>query len=107
MASREKADRAKIFAPFDALRGFREALAAKERIIVPRIELSEEAREELDRKVRNIQKSDMVTVVYFHGGDYIKTTGIVSRLDVNCRFLQIVNTKIPFDDIYDIQGEQF
>lgn len=107
MASNEKADRAKIFAPFDALRGFREALAAKEYILVPRIELSEEAKEELDRKIQEIQKSDMVTVVYFHNGDYIKTTGMVSKLDVNCRFLQIVNTKIPLDDICDIQGGKF
>lgn len=107
MASNKKADRAKIFAPFDALRGFREALAAKEHIAVPRIELSEEAKDELDRKIREIQMSAMVTVVFFHSGDYVKTTGMVSRLDVNCRFLQIVNTKIPLDDIYDIQGEKF
>lgn len=34
--------RAKIFAPFDALKGFREALRAKERVIVPKRELAED-----------------------------------------------------------------
>lgn len=103
MASNKKADRAKIFAPFDALRGLREALAAKEHIVVPRMELSEEAKEELDRKIKEIQKFDIVTAVYYSNGNYIKTTGMVSKLDVNCRFLQIVTTKIPLADICDIQ----
>ena len=42
MAYHPKTDRAKLFAPFDALSGFREALREKERIIVPKIDLSEE-----------------------------------------------------------------
>lgn len=42
MANRPKmdpADRAKQFLPFDALKGFREALAEKERTVVPPGEL--------------------------------------------------------------------
>ena len=42
-----RADRAKIFAPFDALKGFKEALAAQEVIIVPKVELSEDQKEVL------------------------------------------------------------
>lgn len=46
MANRPKmdpADRAKQFLPFDALKGFREALAEKERTVVPLGELSSES----------------------------------------------------------------
>ena len=36
----DRANRAKQFMPFDALKGFREALAEKERVTVPKKELS-------------------------------------------------------------------
>ena len=36
----DRADRAKQFMPFDALKGFREALKEKEKVTVPKIELS-------------------------------------------------------------------
>lgn len=101
----DRADRAKQFMPFDALRGFREALAEKERIIVPKADLSEEARDALDNKFNQVNKNDIVTVIYYDNGEYLKITGMVSRLDMTAGILKIVNTKIKFSDIYDIQGE--
>ena len=98
-------NRAKQFMPFDALTGFREALEAKEKIVVPRMELSEEYKEELDEKMRGITKRSMVYIVHFVKGEYIKTTGLVSKIDINDRMIQIVNEKIMFDDIYDIEIE--
>ena len=95
-------DRAKQFMPFAALKGYGIALREKERIVVPKKELSEDYQEELDFKLRQVRKNDMVTVVYFHEGEYLKVTGMVSRLDVAARVLKVVNTKISFDDIYDI-----
>ena len=44
----------------------------------------------------------MITVVYFCKDEYIKIEGMVSRLDIDARVLKVVNTKIPFDDIYDL-----
>ncbi|MGN1148486.1 MAG: YolD-like family protein [Lachnospiraceae bacterium] len=102
----DRADRAKQFMPFDALKGFREALKEKEKVTVPKIELSEYARDELDRKLHQVEKNDIVTVVYFCEGEYLKITGMVARLDTTARILRIVNTKISFDDIYDIQGDK-
>jgi len=32
----------------------------------------------------------------------VKVTGVVSRFDLTCRVLQIVQTKILFDDIVDV-----
>ena len=107
MASRAKmspADRAKQFMPFSALKGFEEALREKEKIVVEKICLSEERKEELDRKLQQIQKNDMVTVVYFCKGEYIQVTGMVARLDLNAKIIKIVNTKIPFEDIYDMKS---
>lgn len=95
-------DRAKQFMPFAALKGYPEALRKKERIIVPKMELSEEYQEELDRKLRQVQKNDMITAVYYCKGEYLELTGMVSRIDVTARVLRIVNTKIRFEDLYDI-----
>ena len=107
MASRrgkmERADRAKQFMPFDALKGFREALAEKERIIVPKRELSEEQKEELNLKVQQIQKSDIITVEYFQNGEYVQITGMVSKIDKISRIIEIVNTKIDFDNIAKLE----
>ena len=98
-------NRAKQFVPFAALKGYDEALRAKEKIIVEKIELSEEKKAELDYKLQQIQKNDIVTVVYFLKDEYIKVEGMVSRLDRDARVLKIVNTKIPFEDIYELSGE--
>ena len=99
------ADRAKQFMPFDPLKGFREALKQKEKIIVDKVELSDEAKEELDRVLHQINKNDMVTVVYFKDHEYLQITGLVSRFDVSAKILKVINTKIKFDDIYKIRKE--
>lgn len=106
MADRMKmsrADRAKQFMPFAALKGYEDALRAKEKIVVPRRELSEEMAQELDRKLHQIRKNDVVTVVYYDREEYIRITGMVSRVDMDGRILKIVNTKIGFEDISAIE----
>ncbi|WP_394926411.1 YolD-like family protein [uncultured Robinsoniella sp.] len=95
-------ERAKQFMPFAALKGYTEVLKKKEKIVVPKIDLLEEYQEELSRKLRQVKKNDIVTVVYFSKNQYLKLTGMVSRVDDTARILKIVNTKISFDDLYDI-----
>lgn len=95
-------DRAKQFMPFSALKGLEDALRAKEKVVVSKIELSPEMEDELDRKMHSLEKGKMAMVVYFCNGEYIKVTGMVARIDVTSRILQIVNTKISFEDIADV-----
>lgn len=96
-------ERAKQFMPFAALKGYPEALKRREKIVVPKRELSEEYQEELDRKLRQVKKNDIITVVYFCQGDYVRQTGMVSRIDETARVLKVVNTKIYFDEIMDLE----
>ena len=98
-------ERAKQFMPFAALRGLPDALAVKEKVLVPKIELSPEMEEELDRQMHLLKKGEMAMVVYFDKGEYIKITGLDARIDVTSRLLQIVNTKIPFADILQVGRE--
>lgn len=104
-----RADRAKIFAPFDALKGFQEALVAQEVIVVPKKELSEEMREELDFKLHHIEGQPIITVIYysFVENNYLQITGKLSKISTSSRILQVVNTRISFDDIQSIDGDCF
>ena len=71
------ADRAKIFMPFAALKGYDEAVDDKKKLYTKRIELTEERKEELDRQIyllkNSIIKGEKLEVVikYFEiGGNY-------------------------------------
>ena len=98
-----RADRASQFAPFAALKGYEEALRKKEEIIVPKSELSEEMLEFLDYKLSMVKVGEIITVVYYDNGAYLKKTGMVSKLNLQSRYITIVTTDICLDDIKDIQ----
>lgn len=109
MANRGKmspADRAKQFLPFDALKGFREALAEKERMIVPKKELSEEKLAELNRKLAELSIKQIVTVEYFSNDAYVQVTGMITGINRNSKELRIVDIGIPFGDIVEIVSEE-
>jgi len=97
------AERAKQFMPFAALKGYEEALRQKEKIIVEKIELSEEMKEELDRQFGKIKQNDIVTVIYYEKEEYLQTTGMVAKIDTDARIIKVVNHKIEFDNIYRIE----
>lgn len=103
----DRRSRAKQFMPFDALKGFREAMAEKERIIVPKRDLPEEKKEELDWKLRQIQKEDIITVEYFQDREYVQATGMVTRIDDAGRTLEIASLRIAFVDISDLKCDMF
>ena len=64
-----RAERAKQFMPFAALKGYSEALRRKEKKIVPQIVLSEAQKEVLDWKLHQIRVKDIVTVIYYDKTD--------------------------------------
>lgn len=98
-----RAERAKQFMAFDALTGLRQVLAEKERITVPKMDLSEEYRDELDRIMQGLKVQDMIRVVYFDKDEYVEMKGMIAKIEVTSQLLTVVNTKIPFQDIYRIE----
>ena len=96
--------RAKIFAPFDALTGLRQALKEKEKIRVPRKEISEDMAEEIDRNLKILELGKIITVVWYNEieQNYIQITGEIVKIDAQKRFIQIEKMYIYFDDIYSI-----
>ncbi len=111
-------NRAKIFAPFSALRGFDIAVLtkAKEKSLMPRAELSEDMQLILERKLGHLSPGDAVTITHFslqkrigdyEVGSYITETDRVEAVDVEAQVLVLTSAFIPFMDIYDLQGEVF
>ncbi len=99
-----RADRAKQFMPFAALKGYEEALREKERVTHPRIELSEDGAEMLDRKLRRISEGDLVSIRHYWKHRYINTEGTIVKILTNYRLIKLDNDiQIKFDDIADIE----
>ena len=93
--------RAKQFMPFDALRGLKEAIAAKERVIEPRRYPSDDAIAEINASLMDLQKGQIITVVYYgiYEQAYLQLTGPVSKIDSYWSNLQVGNTVISFSEI--------
>lgn len=97
-------DRAKQFAPFDALKGLHEALKMKEyeheRVI--KGDLSEEEILQLSKTITSLNKDDTVKVEYFFDGHYIALIG-KAKAEIEMRRLVINKKIIDFDDIKSIE----
>ena len=121
--------RAKIFSPFDALKGFNEAISAKDVIYEYRKTLSDDDIRILDQKLCLLRQLTInrktstacnvpVEVTYFHlledpdmqeeQGNYLTDSGILRKVDDYSRML-ILNddTRIPIDDIISINSPVF
>ena len=96
-------NRAKQFMPFAALKGLPEALEKKEKIVVPRPALSQDYMEELDFKMHQILCGMVVSVTYYEEEECLKKTGMVAKMSPENRFLQVVDKKISFDTILDVE----
>ena len=103
MVKNDYASRAKIFMPFDALKGFKEALKEKEKVIVPKVILSEEERDKLIAKLDQLKKGMMVKVVYYLNDQYIEIRGIVSIVNEISKTITIVKEKISVEDIFALE----
>ena len=93
--------RAKQFMPFDALRGLKEAIAAKERVIEPRRYPSEDTIAEINATLLGLHKGQIITVVYYgvYEQVYLQLTGPVTKVDSYLQNLQVGNTTIEFPEI--------
>ena len=98
-------NRAKQFMPFAALKGLPEALEKKEKIVVSRPDLTEERMEELDYKMHQVLRGMIVSVTYYEDEECFKKTGMVAKFSPDNRIIQVVDKKISFDAILDIEIE--
>ena len=105
-------DRGAQFSPFAALTGFGAAIDETGRLTDTRIELSEEERERLNRKLMYLHQQSgcpEITVDYFQpdekkeGGAYICVTGKLQKIDrLSQRILLDDGRQIPMEDLVEI-----
>ena len=100
-ASRQ--ERARQFMPFAALRGYYDILREQARTKEPKRDLSEDEIYKINEKLMQVKKGIIITAVYYNKDAYEKITGIVSNFDETFGNLTVVKTKIPFEDILDIE----
>ena len=81
-------NRAKIFSPFAALRGFDDEISSEgaSKLLVKKVELSDEEKNDLSDKLLQVKKGMKVVVRYFvkaaeSTGKYISLTGTVVMID--------------------------
>ena len=96
--------RAKQFAPFDALKGLKEAIAAKEKHPEPRRELTDYMKEQINNALLDLQKGQQITVVYYGKQEQqtAQITGTVMKVDAHWQTLHINQVSIDFQEIYEI-----
>ena len=121
--------RAKIFAPFDALKGFNEVVASKDVLYENKRELNEEDQAELNRRLdilhgltynsrmaRENHVKVMVTYyipcndkeneAYGYRGQYQQLTGICRNVDAEVsQTIRIDDRKIRFADIRSVEAD--
>ena len=74
-------ERAKQFLPFDAVKGLQEALREKEIEHEERIDLAEEALENLEEEFNKIEIGRKVKIKYYKDGKYVVVEGNVSKIN--------------------------
>lgn len=100
---RTRAQRAQIFQSFDALKGFRKILKEQERVLVPKKILSEDDLNELDYKIHQIKVGMIIQIVYYDKNQYIQLEGIVSKINLDTKLIQIVKNKINILNIVNVE----
>jgi hypothetical protein len=111
-------NRAAQFAPFSALTGYGEAIAETARQTNPKIEMMEDDRQLMDRKLllltNHLEEEPTITITYFQpdgrksGGQYLTITGVVKAIRTNERIIIMKDrTKISIDTIVGLEGEVF
>lgn len=102
------------FAPFSALTGYEDEIAETGRLVDGRLDLDEEMKQILDRKLQkitdNIKEQPKATITYFvpdnkkDGGKYVTDTGKIKKIDKYKNVIILVDgTEIPINDAVDIE----
>ena len=111
-------NRAAQFAPFAALTGYGAAIAETARQTSPKIEMMEDDRQLMDRKLSilssHLEEEPTISITFFQpdgrktGGHYLTTTGIVKTIRTNERIIIMKDRKkISIDTIVGLEGELF
>lgn len=109
-------NRAKLFTPFSALRGFDIEILTTEqdRLLVPQVTLASDQEEEIYRILNKLHQGDWVTVSYFVPvksvgcqaiGEYAMVSSEVKRVDDVEQLLVLEGASVPFGNIHALAAQ--
>lgn len=97
-------NRAKIFSPFAALRGYDEKISdeAQKKTWVTASDISNERKERLGIKLMDLKKGDAISVLHFvrtedFHGVYRTTTGTLAAVDYTAHTLRVCGEKSSYE----------
>lgn len=107
------ANRAKLFTPFAALRGFDIEIISQEQdwLLVPQITLADDQRDAIWHNLNALQKEDWAVITRFTPvktienqvfGEYSVVSAPVIKVDDVSQLLVVQGAAIPFEDIYQL-----
>ena len=94
--------RAKIFTPFAALKGFENLIREEENTYDEMPELSDDQYEDLNFAINCIRIGDYVSLKYYHDYHIRTIYGPVSKLSKQKRIICIKEKTIDFDELIEI-----
>lgn len=103
MQSDDRLDRAKQFMPFDALKGFKEALRAKEISVEEHKDLSIEKSTDINNILSKLKVGDLINITYYENYKYVSKKINIKKISFQSGKIIINNNIIYFDDLYDIK----
>lgn len=104
-----RAERAKQFAPFDAMKGLQEALRDREEkhLRVERHEISEEMAEHNSKVILKLVRGMRVEIYCYSAFHDVTKRGTITDIDITFRNLKLGDERIWFDDIYTIRITEY
>ena len=104
--------RAAQFAPFAALTGYEDEIDETVRVTDEKVELNEEQKDKLNRKLQEIKKlvaKPILSITYFvpdlrkEGGKYVTSTGIFKKIDEYKKIIVLEDgVEIPICNIVEL-----
>ncbi len=100
-----RAERAKQFAPFDAMKGLQEALRDREErhSRVERHEISEDMADRNSQIILKLARGMKVEIFCYSAFHDVTKRGSITDVDITFRNLKLGDERIWFDDIYTIR----
>lgn len=95
-------ERAKQFLPFEALKGFKEAIRMIENKGDTKKELSEDNKNDINNILKKLDKGNKVKVKYYYLTEYIEVISNFLKIDEINKVLYLKDTKINIEDIISI-----
>ncbi len=91
------------FQPFDALKGFKEALKKQEQQKIEKPILSEDQENKINEMLLNLKIQDKIELRYYDNNQILTLCGVVQSIHIESKYLIINQQKITFSQLLSIK----